>query len=78
MRPEIAPPRPPGHGLAFPDYAALQDALTGGPTRAGAELLSFLDQAAFADRFRAKVDTAPELLTRSDVRFRWDGYASGC
>ena len=56
---------------AFPDYAALQDALTDGPTRAGTELLSFLDQAAFADRLRAKIDTADELRTDSDLRFRW-------
>jgi Rad3-related DNA helicase len=57
--------------LAFPDYAALQDALTDDPTRAGTELLSFLDQAAFADRLRAKIDTADELRTDTDLRFRW-------
>ena len=56
---------------AFPDYAALQDALTDAPSRAGTELLSFLDQDAFADRLRAKIDTADELRTDSDLRFRW-------
>jgi hypothetical protein len=56
---------------AFPDYAALQDALADGPPRAGTELLSFLDQATYADRLRAKIDTAAELRTSSDLRFRW-------
>jgi Helicase C-terminal domain len=56
---------------AYPDYASLQDALTDAPTRTGTELLSFLDQAAFADRLRAKIDAADELRTDSDLRFRW-------
>ena len=57
---------------AFPDYATLQDALSDAPSRAGTELLSFLDQSAFADRFRALVDSASEMQTDADLRFRWE------
>lgn len=57
---------------AFPDYATFQDALTDTPSRTGTELLSFLDQSAFVDRFRAVVDSAAELQTDTDLRFRWD------
>lgn len=62
------------HDLAqtFPDYATFQDAVADVPSRAGTELLSFLDQTAFADRLRAKVDAAPELRTDADLRFRWE------
>ena len=56
----------------FPDYATFQDALTEAPSRAGTELLSFLDQSAFVDRFRALVDSAAELQTDTDLRFRWE------
>lgn len=56
---------------AFPDYATFQDALTDTPSRTGTELLSFLDQSAFVDRFRAIVDSAAELQTDIDLRFRW-------
>ncbi|MEU4321435.1 helicase C-terminal domain-containing protein [Nocardia fluminea] len=56
---------------AFPDYASLQDAMTDSPSRAGTELLSFLDQSAFADRFRTIMDAAPEMLTDDDLRYRW-------
>jgi Rad3-related DNA helicase len=56
----------------FPDYGSLQDALSDAPSRAGTELLSFLDQSAFADRFRNIVDMAPELQTDIDLRFRWE------
>ncbi len=58
-------------GQAFPDYATFQDALAEVPSRAGAELLSFLDQHAFADRLRSIVDNAAELQTDDDLRFRW-------
>jgi Rad3-related DNA helicase len=57
---------------AFPDYATFQDALTDAPSRAGTELLSFLDQSAFADRLRALVDSGEELQTDTDLRFRWE------
>ncbi|MBF6299101.1 hypothetical protein IU459_16345 [Nocardia amamiensis] len=56
---------------AFPDYASLQDALTDAPSRTGTELLSFLDQSAFADRFRSIMDSASEMLTDDDLRYRW-------
>jgi Helicase C-terminal domain/Type III restriction enzyme, res subunit len=57
---------------AFPDYATFQDALTDAPSAAGTELLSFLDQSDFADRFRSLVDSASELRTDTDFRFRWE------
>jgi hypothetical protein len=57
---------------AFPDYATFQDAAAGGPSRAGTELISFLDQSAFADRMRSIIDTARELETDTDLRFRWE------
>ena len=57
---------------AFPDYATLQDALSDAPSRAGTELLSFLDQSAIADRLRAIMDSAPEMQTDADLRFRWE------
>jgi hypothetical protein len=57
---------------AFPDYVTFQDALTDAPSRAGTELLSFLDQSSFVDRFRALVDSGVELQTDTDLRFRWE------
>lgn len=56
----------------FPDYATLQDAVDDRPTRAGTELLSFLDQAAFADSMRTIIDSCGELQTHTDLRFRWE------
>ncbi len=56
----------------FPDYTVFQDVLTDAPPGTGTELLSFLDQSAFADRFRTKVDSAQELQIDSDLRFRWE------
>ena len=57
---------------AFPDYATFQDAADDVPSRAGTELLSFLDQSAFVDRLRSTVDNAAELQTDDDLRFRWE------
>jgi hypothetical protein len=56
----------------FPDYATFQDAVDDRPPQAGTELLSFLDQAAFADSMRAIVDSSGELQTHTDLRFRWE------
>jgi Helicase C-terminal domain len=60
----------------FPDYATFQDALTDAPTdpptSTRTELLSFLDQSAFANRFRMQVNSAAELQTNNDLRFRWE------
>lgn len=55
----------------FPDYATFQDAVDDLPSRAGTELLSFLDQAAFAEPMRAIIDSCDELKTHDDLRFRW-------
>jgi hypothetical protein len=57
---------------AFPDYATFQDAVADVPSRAGTELLSFLDQSAFVDRLRSSIDNAAELQTDDDLRFRWE------
>jgi hypothetical protein len=56
---------------AFPDYATFQDAVADVPSRAGTELLSFLDQSAFVDRLSGIIDAAAELRTDDDLRFRW-------
>lgn len=57
---------------AFPDYATFQDVVADVPSRAGTELVSFLDQSAFADRLRSIIDNAAELQTDKDFRFRWE------
>lgn len=59
-------------GEAFPDYVTFQDAVADVPSRAGTELVSFIDQSAFADRLRSIVDNAAELQTDRDLRYRWD------
>jgi hypothetical protein len=55
----------------FPDYATFQDALDDAPSRGATELLSFLDQAAFAETMRSIIDSAAELTTHRDLRYRW-------
>lgn len=57
---------------AFPDYATFQDAVADMPSRAGTELISFLDQSAFVDRLRSKIDNSDELQTDTDLHFRWE------
>lgn len=56
----------------FPDYATFQDAIDDQPSHGGTELLSFLDQAAVADRVRQVVDASPDLQAHADLRFRWE------
>src|SRR5271155_167511 len=56
----------------FPEYTVLSDAIAedaalGSPT----ELLSFIDQAAVADRLREMIDASQEAKENSDFRFRW-------
>jgi hypothetical protein len=59
----------------FPDYPVLSDALADdAPASAKAELLSFLDQCAIAERLREMIDSSPDVgephhLT--DFGFRW-------
>ncbi len=59
----------------FPDYPVLSDALADdAPPSAKAELLSFLDQCAIAERLREMIDSSPDVgephhLT--DFGFRW-------
>jgi hypothetical protein len=55
----------------FPDYATFQDAVDDLPSRGGTELLSFLDQAAFAESMRSMIDSSAELATHRDLRYRW-------
>lgn len=56
----------------FPNYGVLQDALDpAARPLASTELLSFLDQAEVADRFREIVDASPDLVLHADLRFRW-------
>jgi hypothetical protein len=58
----------------LPDYASLEDARSDDPrTRAGVELMSYLDQAQVVGRIRELVDGAPELQTDRDLPFRWRG-----
>lgn len=56
----------------FPDYATFQDAVDDRPSQGSTELLSFLDQAAVADRVRQVVDASPDLQAHADLRFRWE------
>ncbi len=56
----------------FPEYPVLDDALADdAPATFTGELLSFLDQAEVADRFREIVDASPYLQTDTDLNFRW-------
>lgn len=57
----------------FPEYSVLTDALADDapPTRPP-ELLSFIDQAAVADRFREIVDASQVLAADTDLGFRWN------
>ncbi len=56
----------------FPEYAALADAVSDqAPTGAPAELLSFIDQDAVADRLREILDVQTAASPDVDLRFRW-------
>jgi len=60
----------------FPEYSVLADALSDGdvPNPSPTELLSFIDQAAVANRFREIVDASPYLRDGhewTDFGFRW-------
>ncbi len=56
----------------FPEYSVITDALEDDvPSNSPAELLSFLDQAAVADRIREIIDSSPYIETDRDLRFRW-------
>jgi hypothetical protein len=55
----------------FPDYPAVSDAALGLTGQAGAELLSFLDQAIVLPLIRETVDASDELKTDADLYFRW-------
>ena len=57
---------------ALPDYAVFRDALLDAPSRAGAELVSFLDQSFLADRIQQAIDNSAEITADSDLRFRWN------
>jgi hypothetical protein len=56
----------------FPQYGVLADALADDrPGPSSAELLSFLDQSAAANRIREIVDASSALTTDTDLNFRW-------
>jgi Helicase C-terminal domain/DEAD/DEAH box helicase len=58
----------------FPEYGVLTDAISSGnnsPFSSPPELLSFVDQVAFTDKFRQIVDASPHLKD-SDLKFRWN------
>lgn len=56
----------------FPEYAVLADAVSDqSPTGAPAELLSFIDQDAVADRLREILDAQSAASPDVDLRFRW-------
>ncbi|HUJ09385.1 MAG TPA: helicase C-terminal domain-containing protein [Verrucomicrobiae bacterium] len=58
--------------IRLPESRALQDALdVNAPPTTPPELLSFIDQVAFADRLREIIDASPELELHPDLRFRW-------
>ena len=63
---------------AFPDYATFQDAADGVPSRAGTELLSFLDQSAFVDRLRSTVDNAAATAAPAGPARRTTGSPVRC
>src|SRR6266699_3816297 len=59
----------------FPEYPVLSDALADdAPSSAKAELLSFLDQCAVAERMREMIDSSPDVGERhnlTELGFRW-------
>jgi len=57
----------------FPEYSVLTDALSDdAPPTCATELLSFIDQIEFTDRFREIVDSSPYLTRDIDLKFRWN------
>ena len=56
----------------FPDYSILADAVADdAPPTQSAELLSFIDQIKFLDRFNEIIDASPLLISDTDLCFRW-------
>ncbi|MCL4534919.1 MAG: DEAD/DEAH box helicase family protein [Chloroflexi bacterium] len=56
----------------FPEYAVLADALTDDPSpTTPPELLSFVDQIAFAPQLKSIIDESPLLHSDKDLSFRW-------
>ncbi|MCY3820116.1 MAG: DEAD/DEAH box helicase family protein [Gammaproteobacteria bacterium] len=59
-------------GARYPEYGVIADALAPDtPSISSAELLSFLDHVAVADRIREIIDSSPALQSDTDLRFRW-------
>ena len=59
-------------GARYPEYGVITDALAQDtPSISPAELLSFLDHAAVADRIREIIDSSPSFQSDTDLRFRW-------
>lgn len=57
---------------SLPDSSVFRDALLDVPSRAGTELMSFLDQGMLADRIQWNIDNSAEIQKDSDLRFRWN------